>query len=150
MDTTGVTYDPGLTPPATDTVTVSVTDGFGGTDTVNFIFNVVEIPSEPVVLSSTTGKDVIFGTSYADQFVFGANSNHDTIIGFDTAQDQIDLSALGGIVTAGTLDTWLQNNVKASPANALDTLITLDANDTLLLKSVSVAAVLNTDFIVHA
>ena len=35
---TGITYNPGTTPPSTDKVTLSVTDGFGATDAVNFVF----------------------------------------------------------------------------------------------------------------
>ena len=36
--TAGATYHPGAVPPSTDKVTLSVTDGFGAADTVNFVF----------------------------------------------------------------------------------------------------------------
>ena len=35
----GISYDPGNDPPQTDMVTLTVSDGLGHTDTVNFVFN---------------------------------------------------------------------------------------------------------------
>ena len=80
-------------------VTLTVADGLGGTDTVNFIFNQAgEGPH--IALQGTAIKDVIFATGYsdtltggasADQFVFTANSGHDTITDFTPGQDRIDL-----------------------------------------------------------
>ncbi len=62
---TGVTYNPGLTPPATDKVALTVADSFGATDTVNFIFNHTGGGSD-ITLQGTAGKDVIFATGYQD------------------------------------------------------------------------------------
>nr|WP_245269071.1 VCBS domain-containing protein [Bradyrhizobium japonicum] len=138
----GLTYtDPGQNAPATtDTVTVTVTDGHGASDTVNLIFNLSE--QGPVDLASTTGKDVLFGSGYQDQFVFEANSNHDTILDFAHGQDHIDLTA----VVATDIDAaWIAQHVAPS---GTDTLITLSATDTILLKGV--ANVQPSDFIVHA
>jgi hypothetical protein len=75
-----VTYNEGSGEPSTDKVTLTVTDGHGATDTVNLIFNLAESADDHVSLAGTTGKDVFFGTGYQEQFVFAANSNHDTIL----------------------------------------------------------------------
>ncbi|WP_240535223.1 VCBS domain-containing protein [Bradyrhizobium sp. YR681] len=116
--------------PATDQVAVTVTDAHGATDTVNLIFNLTE--EGAVTLTGTTGKDVFFGTGYQDQFVFAANSNHDTIVNFTSGTDHIDLTALG---TIGDIGAWMSQHVAAS--GTADTLITIDAADTILLKGVS-------------
>src|SRR5438105_1169127 len=81
-------------PATTDMVTLTVADAHGAADTVNLIFNVADNPATPVTLAGTTGKDVFFGTGNADQFVFAAHSNHDTIMNFTHGQDHIDLSAV--------------------------------------------------------
>nr|WP_028181884.1 VCBS domain-containing protein [Bradyrhizobium japonicum] len=137
----GLTYtEPSQSGTATDKLAVTVTDGHGATDTVNLIFNLNE--QGPVTLASTSGKDVLFGTGYQDQFVFAANSNHDTILDFEHGQDHINLTA----VVATDIDSaWIAQHVAASGA---DTLITINATDTILLKGV--AQVQASDFIVHA
>jgi hypothetical protein len=124
--------------PATDMVTVTVNDAHNASDTVNLIFNLTE--SGPVTLAGTTGKDVFFGTGYQDQFVFAANSNHDTIVNFTSGTDHIDLS----FVEASDTPDWMVHHVTASGA---DTLITIDTADTILLKGVS--SVQASDFILH-
>jgi hypothetical protein len=150
LATNGITYNPGLSPSPIDNVKVTVTDSFGATDTVNFIFNVAQNPSQPVTLTSTTGKDVMFGTGYQDQFVFAANSNNDKIMNFTPGQDHIDLTALSATVNASNLNPWFASHVAASPVNSSDTLITLDAADTILLHNVTVTQLHSSDFIVHA
>ena len=126
--------------PATDKVAVTVTDGHGASDTVNLIFNLTE--EGTVNLASTTSKDVLFGTNYQDQFRFAANSNHDTIVNFTSGQDHIDLSFLN----ASNTSDWMAHHVTASGA---DTLITIDAADTILLKGVNAANLHASDFILH-
>jgi VCBS repeat-containing protein len=135
-----ITYNEGSGEPSTDKVTLTVTDGHGATDTVNLIFNLAESADDHVSLDSTTGKDVLFGTGYQDQFVFAANSNHDTIVNFTSGQDHIDLS----FVNASNVSNWMAQHVAASGA---DTLITIDAADTILLKGVG--SVQASDFILH-
>ncbi len=142
-----VTYREGSGEPSTDKVTLTVTDGHGATDTINLIFNLAENANDHVSLVGTTGKDVFFGTSYQDQFVFAANSNHDTIVNFTPHQDHIDLSA---VVTTSSVSDWMSQHVAASPTNSADTLITIDPADTILLKGVSVSALHASDFIVHS
>nr|WP_161491317.1 LamG-like jellyroll fold domain-containing protein [Bradyrhizobium neotropicale] len=141
-----ITYSEGTAEPSTDTVALTVTDGHGATDTVNLIFNLAESANDRVSLNSTTGKDVLFGTGYEDRFVFSANSNHDTIVNFTSGQDQIDLSA---VVTTDNASAWMAQHVTASPANSADTLITIDAADTIVLKGVSVGSLHASDFVVH-
>ena len=132
--------DPGQSASATDKVAITVTDGHGASDTVNLIFNLSE--QGPVTFAGTQSKDVLFGTGYQDQFVFAANSNHDTILDFTSGTDKIDLSA---VVTTSDTQAWLDQHVAASGA---DTLITINATDSILLKGV--AQVQASDFIVHA
>ena len=156
---TGITYNPGVTPPSTDKVSLSVTDGFGATDTVNFVFNLASNPSTPVTLVGTSGKDVIFatgnsdtltGSGGADQFVFRQTTGTHTITDFSTIEDHIDLTALSSIVTAATLNSWIASNVKASATNPADTLVTLGSSETITLHNVLATNVHANDFIVHA
>nr|WP_245269572.1 VCBS domain-containing protein [Bradyrhizobium japonicum] len=127
----GLAYtEPGQSTAATDKVAITVTDGHGATDTVNLIFNLSE--QGPVTLASTTGKDVLFGSGYEDQFKFAANSNHDIVLEFEHGQDHIDLTALGAI---SDIEAWMTEHVAAS--GTADTLITIDAANTVLLKGVS-------------
>lgn len=130
-----VTYNEGSGEPATDKVTLTVADGHGATDTLNLIFNLRE-EGQPgnVALTGTTGKDVFFGTVGHDQFVFAANSNHDTIVNFTSGEDRIDLRA---VVTTSNISDWMAHHVSVSPASSADTLITIDAADTIVLKGVT-------------
>jgi len=143
----GVTYHPGTPEPATDMVTLKVTDGFGAADTVNFIFN--QDGTGP--LTGTSGKDVIFATGYddtltgggaADQFVFAPQDtiNSDTITDFDVARDKIDVRQFGNINSWTNIPAVQQGN---------DTLITLDGNTNVLLKNVVATTLHASDFIVH-
>lgn len=151
---TGVTYDPGSTPPVSDTVTLSVSDGFGAHDTVNFIFN--QSGTGPVTLTGTDGKDVIFSTGYADtmtggagrdQFVFTTNTDSslvtDTITDFQQGQDKIDLHLISGFG-----NTALTQLLASADHPGSDTLLHLSANNDILVKNV--AALTANDFIIHS
>jgi len=141
----GLTYHEGGDAP-TDTVTISVADSHG-TDTVNLIFNVQQSPTAPVTLTSTTDKDVLFGTpGHQDQFVFAPNFNHDAIMNFTPGQDHIDLSA---VVSTADAATWFNQHVAVSSTNSADTLITIDAADTITLHGVAKASLSQNDFILH-
>ncbi|WP_244552516.1 VCBS domain-containing protein [Bradyrhizobium sp. Ghvi] len=142
-----VTYNEGSGEPSTGKITLTVADGHGATDTINLIFNLAENSDSHASLGGTTGKDVFFGTGYQEQFVFAANSNHDTIVNFTPNQDQIDLSA---VVTADSVSDWMAQHVAASPTNSADTLITIDSADTILLKGVTAGSLHASDFIVHS
>ena len=147
----GVTYNPGTTPPSTDKVTLTVTDNHGVTDTVNFVFN--QAGEGPATLTGTAGKDVIFGSGNGDtltgnggqdQFVFSpalSGAAQHTITDFDVNLDKIDVRQFHAI-TASALPTETQQGN--------DTLITLDSNDTILLKNVVAANLHASDFILHS
>jgi hypothetical protein len=155
----GIAFNAGTTPPVTDKVTLSVTDGFGANDNFNFVFNLASNPSTPVTLTGTAGKDVIFATSFddtlsggggSDQFVFNQTTGAHTITDFSTINDHIDLTALSSIVTAATLNVWLVSNVNASTTSPADTLISLGSSETITLHNVLATSVHANDFIVHA
>jgi hypothetical protein len=150
---TGVTYHPGVTPPSTDIATLTVKDSFGAADTENFVF--AQPGSGPnITLQGTSGKDVILATNSQDvltggaaqdQFVFapvssGPSVQH-TITDFLAGVDKVDVRQFSNI-TASALPTETQQGS--------DTLITLDSNDTLLLKNVAAVNLHASDFIVHA
>ncbi len=152
--TSGVTYHPGGTPPATDKVTLTVTDSFGASDTVNFVFS--QAGSGPnITLQGTSGKDVVFATSSQDvltggggqdQFLFAPTSAgppvQHTITDFEAGIDKLDVRQFSGFSAASVPGAIQQQGS--------DTLITLDAHDTLLLKNVVASSLHASDFIVHA
>lgn len=125
-------------------VTVSVTDGHGASDSLNFIFSTADFPVAPVVLAGTTGKDVFLGSSVAEQFVFAPQSGKDTILDFSPSQDQIDLRA---VVTTDDVNGWMAQHVTAVGA---DTLITIDSQDSITLKNVAASSLHASDFIVSS
>jgi Ca2+-binding RTX toxin-like protein len=141
-----------VTAPSTGDIAVTVTDSFGATDTVNFVFS--EAASGPnVALQGTAGRDVIFATGYSDvltggggsdQFVFAPTSGpaaaQHTITDFAAGLDKIDLRQFGNIAALSDLTEVQQGS---------DTLITLDGHDSLLLKNVAVASLSANDFILH-
>jgi VCBS repeat-containing protein len=159
----GVTYTPIPTIPgnpgslpANDKVTVTVTDADGGTDAVNFIFNVAGAGPN-ITLTGTSGKDVIYATGYhdtltggagADTFVFKANSGNDVITDFTVSgastHDRIDVrdftafkNYLFDLTDGGTpppVDLIRQD--LAHPAN---TIIDLDATTHVTLQNVDAA-----------
>ena len=127
----GIIYDPHSPQPQTDSVTLTVADSFGHTDTVHFIFNQA---GTGLPLTGTVDKDVIFATGSsdtltglgnADQFVFtpeGSSSNADMITDFATGLDHIDLRAFSG-VDSSNIASWLGTHAASAGP---DTLITLD------------------------
>ena len=150
---TGVTYHPGVTPPSTDKVTVTVADAFGAADTVNFVFN--ETGTGPnISLQGTSGKDAIFATNSQDvltggaaqdQFVFaptsaGPSVQH-TITDFVPGLDDIDVRQFSNL-SSSALPTETQQGS--------NTLVTLDSHDTLLLTNVTATNLHASDFILHA
>jgi hypothetical protein len=151
----GIVYDPGNDPPQTDMVTLTVSDGLGHSDTVHFVFN--EAAQDPVTLTGTPGKDIIFATGSndtltgggsADQFVFapGQTPSADTITDFTPGQDHIDLR-LFSEVGSDNINGWLSTHAVQSSTNPADVLITL-GNEALTLKNVAVTSLQVSDFIV--
>jgi Ca2+-binding RTX toxin-like protein len=167
-DPIGASTDPETAPPATDQITVTVTDTTTGLyDTVNFIFNEAGDTSQGITLQGTSGKDVIFATETGDtliggagkdQFVFspgssGGDAQH-TIKDFETGLDKIDLRQFSDVSsindlhftssTHGLLVTWSQQigtGAEGAPATE---------NEAILLKNVIAANLKSSDFIFHA
>ena len=151
--TTGVTYHPGITPPSTDVVTLTVKDSFGAADSENFVF--AQPGAGPnVTLQGTSGKDVILATNSQDvliggaaqdQFVFAPTSAGPSvqhmITDFVAGVDTIDLRQFSNISAAALPTETQQGN---------NTLITLDGHDTLLLTNVTATNLHASDFILHA
>ena len=98
------------------------------------------------VIFATGGSDVLTGGGGHDQFVFkptgGPNSAQHTITDFNTTTDTLDLRQFYPVISASALPTELQVGN--------DTLVTLDSQDTLLLKNVTASNLHASDFIVHA
>jgi large repetitive protein len=146
----GITYNPGATPPSQDMVTLTAVDNFGATETVNFVFN----ENSNNNLKGTTGNDVIFsgggsdvltGGGGIDQFVFkptgGPTAVQHTITDFNASLDTLDLRQFPGTSTsAPPTETQVGN----------DTLVTIDATDSVLLKNVAVASLHASNFILHS
>ncbi|MBR1151378.1 VCBS domain-containing protein, partial [Bradyrhizobium sp. JYMT SZCCT0428] len=150
----GVTYNPGSSQQLTDSVTFKVTDGFGHSDTVNFIFNVTG--ESDVELTGTDGKDVIFATGNtdtltggagADQFVFRVGDGNDTITDFTPGQDHIDLRAFFETINPETIDAWLHDHAAPSQNDPADMVLWLGGDDNVTLKQV--ASLTANDFILH-
>ena len=150
MLATGVTYNPGPTPPSQDMVTLTAVDNFGATDTFHFVFNnhssvpLKGTPGNDVIFSSG-GSDVLTGGGGSDQFVFtptsGTNPVQHVVTDFSAPLDTIDLRQFSGI-SASALPTAVQVGN--------DTLITLDSLDSVLLKNVAASSLHASDYIVHA
>ncbi|MBR1237406.1 VCBS domain-containing protein [Bradyrhizobium sp. AUGA SZCCT0182] len=151
----GVTYNPGGgSQPQNDSVKFTVTDGFGHSDTVNFIFNVTG--ESDVELTGTDGKDVIFATGNtdtltggagADQFVFRVGDGNDTITDFKPGQDHIDLRAFFETINPETIDAWLHDHAAPSQNDPADMVLWLGGDDNITLKQV--ASLTANDFILH-
>lgn len=116
--------------------------GTEGADTINGL-------GGDDLLIGLGGDDLLIGLGGADTFVFAANSGHDTIYDFQTNLDHIDLSALASTVTQSSLCNRMTQHVLANPLNSADTLITLDAGNTILLHNVAHTSLQVGDFIVH-
>jgi len=154
-----VSYHPDNTQPQSDNITLTVTDNFGGSDTVHFIFNESGPTgnSGKVTLTGAGGKDVIIATAYndtleggagADQFVFApsSNNNQDTINNFTPGEDHLDIRAF--LTVSTDITQWLSTHL-TSQGKGQSTLLTLDDHDSVVLKGVQVSSLHASDFIVH-
>lgn len=151
----GVIYSPKAAPgnsasPLIDTVTLTIEDGHGGTDSMNFIFSVYG--ESAVVLAGTNEKDVLFGTGHndmltgngsADIFVFSHGNGHDTITDFVHGQDKI---ALYGIYE--DYDDMIASGA-FSNENLAPNQIDLGGGNVITLNGVTVSDLAANDFIFH-
>lgn len=140
----------------TSPTTTAVSNGGGSVDLHYASFNgqpvdlivandVAGSPATTHVLQGTSGSDIFIGSAGADNFVFAASSGQDTITNFTHGPDKIDLS-FAAPFTGNDASFIAWANTHVSPF-AGDTLIHLDANNTVLLKNV--ASVSASDFIIH-
>lgn len=153
--TDGAVYTPNYAAlTATDKVTLTVTDGHGGSDAVNFIFK--QYATGGVTLDGTAGKDWILsstgndtmtGHGGADNFVFAAGSGNDTITDFTSGTDHIVLNGYGAPFTdQASFSQWLTDQVTDTANGAV---IHLDASDSITLTGVAKANLAAHDFIIH-
>ena len=89
-----------------------------------------------------SGADTLWGGAQADTFVFASGFGRDVIGDFRTGEDVIDLGPLG--LTVGNFNTWLQTHAVMSGA---DTIITIDANNTIELDNTALSALRASDFL---
>jgi lysophospholipase L1-like esterase len=89
-----------------------------------------------------SGADTLWGGAQADTFVFASGFGRDVIADFRTGEDVIDLGSLG--LTVSNFSTWLQTHAVTSGA---DTIITIDANNTIELDNVALSALRASDFL---
>ncbi len=170
----GVTYTAPQAPPLVDKITLTVTDGFNASATVNFIFQEGNAPNGQLTLdgTGTQGKDVIFasgnpdimtGNGNGDQFVFqsgdpvgGFGNGNDVITNFQPGLDKIDLRFYSGAPRASDdFTAWLNAHATQQTNGAeTDTKIDLDQNqtgtDTILLQKVALANLHASDFLLHS
>ncbi|MBB4369391.1 hypothetical protein GGD63_002179 [Bradyrhizobium sp. cir1] len=141
-----VTYTPGSTPPAYEKVALTMSDIAGATQSVNFIFqngtgSTVQGTSGNDVLFAASGQDVLTGGVGRDQFVFASppasTPVQHTITDFTVGIDRLDVRQFTNVSWASAAD---------SPN---DTLVTLDANDSILLKNIVASNLKAADFIFH-
>ena len=141
-----VTYTPGPTPPASEKVALTLSDIANATQTVNFFFqngtgSTVQGTSGNDVIFAASGQDVLTGGGGRDQFVFAAppaaTPVQHTITDFTAGIDKLDVRQFTNVSWASSAD---------SPN---DTLVTLDANDSILLKNIVASNLKAADFIFH-
>lgn len=100
--------------------------GTDGKDVLIGNQNATEIKYDP-----GAGNDVMFASAALDTFVFAPSTGHDTVVGFDTAHDVIDISAFEISNTDSALQTFLVSGVDHD-----DGLVFTDGNDSLFLQDV--------------
>jgi VCBS repeat-containing protein len=151
----GVIYTPGQDT-TTDKVTMTVDDGHGGSDTVNFIFAVD--PEGGVTLSGTPEKDMIFGTGGSDilsggessdegndTFVFDlgepGGTGNDVITDFNPLADKIQLNS-GAYSQFSDLDIEMNET-------ETDTVVSLGDGNTITLLNVTSESLSAANFVFH-
>jgi len=89
-------------------------------------------------LAGNTGNDILSGAAGNDTFVFRTDLGHDTVTDFSVGQDVLEFRD-GLFADAAAA-------LAAATTSGNDTLITIDANDSVLLKNVSLASLHASDF----
>lgn len=87
------------------------------------------------------GADSLSGGAEADAFAFAAGFGSDTLADFRPGEDRLDLRALG--LNIGNFNAWLGSHAVTS---GVDTIITIDADNTIALSGVAITSLRSTDF----
>lgn len=144
-------------------VTVKVTDSFGASDQVNFIFSTATSSKNvPLTLTGTNGKDVIFASDHndtlkgfggADQFIFQSGTGKDTITDFQVGIDKIELDGIRGVPNLSgpfsDLQFFLWQVSGGIEQHGRDAIIHLDGHSSVTLTNVNMWQLHASDFIVH-
>jgi Ca2+-binding RTX toxin-like protein len=100
-------------------------------------------------LEGQGGNDVLTGGAGSDNFVFRLSSGNDTVTDFTNGQDRIDIHDYTTFTQdpSSSFAAWIASaSVEQQGAN---TLIHLDANNSILLSNVAKASLAMNDFILH-
>jgi Ca2+-binding RTX toxin-like protein len=100
-------------------------------------------------LEGQGGNDVLTGGADSDNFVFRLSSGNDTVTDFTNGQDRIDIHDYTTFTQdpSSSFAAWIASaSVEQQGAN---TLIHLDANNSILLSNVAKASLAMNDFILH-
>ena len=89
-------------------------------------------------IAGGAGNDTMSGGAGNNTFVFRANLGQDVVTDFTVGSDLLEFRD-GNFADAAAA-------LAAAPSSGSDTLITIDANNTVLLKNVSLANLHETDF----
>ena len=144
-------------------VTVKITDSFGASDQVNFIFSTATTPrSTPLALIGTADKDVIFASDHndslkgfggADQFIFQSGTGKDTITDFQVGTDKIELDGIRGVPNLSgpfaDLKFFLWQVSGGIEQHGRDAIVHLDGHNSVTLTDVNIWQLHVSDFIVH-
>ncbi|MBL4821756.1 MAG: calcium-binding protein [Gammaproteobacteria bacterium] len=115
---------------------VSVTDGWGNTDSLISIENIIGSAFDDN-LRGDSGDNVLSGGGGADAFVYGLNEGNDTITDFDPAQDLLSLVDGVAISTLSEVDVGSDG--------IFDTVVDLSTGDSITL--IGVTGVSDTDLL---
>jgi Ca2+-binding RTX toxin-like protein len=101
------------------------------------------------ILNGASGNDILTGGAGSDNFVFRLSSGNDTVTDFTNGQDTIDIHDYTTFTqgSPSSFAAWIASaSVEQQGAN---TLIHLDANNSILLSNVAKASLAMNDFILH-
>jgi Ca2+-binding RTX toxin-like protein len=98
------------------------------------------------VLLGGAGDDTLTGGAGADVFVFGPGFGKDTVTDFTPATDVLQLSR--SLFASGMSDTAIFNSIIGNATSSGgDTLLNIDSQDTIALRSVTLSSLHQTDFV---
>jgi len=137
---------------ATDTFSYTISDGQDGTDTATVSITITGINDGNQAISGTggddtlfgaEGNDTLFGDTGDDLFIFTDGAGNDTVNDFTAGaatDDVLDVSAFGFATEA--------NAIAAATQVGADTVIQLDADDSVTLLGVNAGLLNDDDFLI--